>query len=386
METQTTLPFDDLLVVELGEEIASAHAGRLLAELGATVIRVDPPDGGRLYRTPPLVGHDASGQPVGASYLHLNRNKKSIFLDTSADEGKEALSKLLAKADVLIDGLGIDQLASLGFPYGPLLEQHPRLIAASITPFGLDGPYRDLQASDLTVVALGGLLNMVGFPEREPLQLGGSQAQYAAGLAAFTGIMAALYYCDKTGHGQLVDVSMLETIAFVEWKSGTYFEADGDVRYRVGNQSHWLVLPALDGYIALVYQDDNFPGLIKLTGVDELNDERFTTRAGRAKHSDEIKKLLTPWFATRNKIDVYHEGQALGVPLGFVATAEDLLTSPQYEAREFWKTVDHPATGPAIYPGAPYRMTGVTPRTDRAPEPGEHTKDILASLSSDSVT
>ena len=380
METHHALPLDDLLVVELGDTVAPAYTGKLLAELGATVIRVDGLSGGQLYRTAPLVGCDQSGLKVGAPYLHLNRNKKSLSFDISAPEGGEILGKLLARADILIDGLGVDVLARVGCPHEGLLVDFPELIVASITPFGLDGPYRDLNASDLAVVALGGLLNMVGFPEREPLQLGGSQAQYAAGLSAFTGIMAALYYRDQTSQGQLVDASMLETIAFVEWKSGAYFEADGRVRYRVGNQSHWLVLPANDGYVALVYQDDSFPGLIKLTGLEVLDDERFATRQGRAEHADEIRQILTPWFANRSKIDVYHEGQAHGIPLGFVATAEDLLSTPQYEARGFWQTVDHPATGPAQYPGVPYHMSGVSLRSDRAPVPGEQTAEVLGSV------
>src|SRR5690606_26371105 len=138
------------------------------------------------------------------------------------------------------------------------------------------------------------------------------------------------------------------------------------------NQSHWLVMPASDGYIALVYQDADFPGLIRLTGVDALNDPRYATRPDRAKYADEIKAMIAPWFAARTKLEIYHEGQAHGVPLGYVATAKDLLESPQYAAREFWQTVDHPATGPAQYPGAPYRMTGVQPRSGRAPLPGEH--------------
>lgn len=377
MEASGPLPFDDLLVIELGETIAPAHAGRLLAELGATVIRIDPPDGGKLYRTPPLVGQDSNGQPVGAAYLHLNRSKKSVAIDLETATGRDLLTNLLPRADILIDGQGVNCLAKLGLHYETLQDEQPNLIIAAITPFGQDGPYRDLPASDLTVVALGGLLNMVGFPEREPLQLGGSQAQYATGLAAFTGITAALHYRDRTGEGQLVDISMLETIAFIEWKSGAYYEADGRVRYRVGNQSHWLVMPASDGYIALVYQDADFPGLIRLTGVEELNNPKYATRPDRARYAEEIKALIAPWFAARNKMEIYHEGQAHGVPLGFVATIQDLLESPQYAARDFWKIVDHPATGPVPYPGAPYRMTGVTPRTDRAPLPGEHTATIL---------
>ena len=377
MNAVAPLPLDDLVVVELGETIAAAHAGKLLADLGARVIRVDDLSGGRLYRREPLVGRDHSGLKVSAAWLHLNRNKKSVTCRIASPGGREILGRLLERTDVVIDGLGLDRLADLGFPYQSLQDRSPRLIIAAITPFGLTGPYRNLKSSDLVIGALGGLLNMVGFPEREPLELGGAQVQYATGLSAFTGIMAAMHYRDRTGRGQLIDVSMMETVAFIEWKSGAFYEVDGQVRRRVGNRSHWLVLEAKDGYVALVYQDDNLPGLQRLTGIKELEDERFKTRAGRAKHADEIRALLAPWFAERSKLEIYHQGQAEGIPLGFVATIEDLLTSPQYVARGFWQTIDHPATGPAQYPGLPYHLTGVDLPVGRAPIPGEHTEQVL---------
>jgi crotonobetainyl-CoA:carnitine CoA-transferase CaiB-like acyl-CoA transferase len=384
MATGVPLPLDDLVVVELGDSIAAAWAGRLLADLGARVIRVDGiadgAPGGQLYHREPLVGQDQTGQQVSAAWLHLNRNKESVTCRLESDGGRDLLDRLFTRADVVIDGLGLDILAGLGFPYTALQEMFPSLVVAAITPFGLYGPYRDLHASDLVVGALGGLLNMVGFPERQPLELGGAQAQYATGLSAFTAIMAAVTYRDRSSRGQLIDVSMVETVAFIEWKSGAFYEADGRVRHRVGNRSHWLVLEATDGYVALVYQDESFPSLQKLTGIEALSDERFATRPGRAKHADEIRELLAPWFATRSKLEVYHAGQALGIPLGFVATIADLLASPQYAARGFWQTLDHPDVGTARYPGLPYHLTGIELPSGRAPTPGEHTNVVLRDL------
>jgi crotonobetainyl-CoA:carnitine CoA-transferase CaiB-like acyl-CoA transferase len=397
MSTGAPQPLDDLVVVELGDSIAAAWAGRLLADLGARVIRVDDLSGGQLYRREPLVGRDQTGLKVSAAWLHLNRNKESVTCRLASDGGRELLDRLFASSDVVIDGLGLDPsagsgqapsaggrppgtqavLAGLGFPFAALQEMFPKLVVAVITPFGLNGPYRDLQASDLVVAALGGLLNMVGFPERQPLELGGAQAQYATGLSAFTAIMAAITYRDRAERGQLIDVSMMETVAFVEWKSGAFYEADGRVRYRVGNRSHWLVLEATDGFVALVYQDESFPSLQQLTGIEALNDDRFATRSGRARHADEIRELLAPWFAERSKLEVYHAGQALGIPLGFVATIADLLDSPQYEARGFWQALDHPAVGTARYPGLPYHLTGIELPSERAPVPGEHTESVL---------
>jgi crotonobetainyl-CoA:carnitine CoA-transferase CaiB-like acyl-CoA transferase len=375
MVAQALAPYDDITVVELGETIAPAYVGKQLADLGATVIRVDDPTGQGLYGFPPIIGVDADGRNVGAAYLHLCRNKQSVAIDLESESGRVAVGELIQRAQVVIDGLGVDRLTELGLAHSELM-QRPDLIVTSITPFGLSGPYRDLAASDLVVMALGGMSNLVGAPEREPLSLGGYQAQYASGVCAFTGTAAALLYRDRSGRGQLVDVSALESIAYVEWKSASTFEATGSVRRRVGDHSHNLVLQTRDGWFGLLYTDPNWPQLRALTGVEALDDERFSTRAGRAAHAAELRSLLGDWFAQRTKHEIYHAAQALKVPAGMVATVGDLLESKQYAARDFWQTVDHPATGPLQYPGPGYCISGYTPPAERAPVLGEHTQQV----------
>jgi crotonobetainyl-CoA:carnitine CoA-transferase CaiB-like acyl-CoA transferase len=295
-----------------------------------------------------------------------------VAIDLESDAGRRELRELIERSQVVIDGLGVDRLRALGFAHDDELLARTDLIITSITPFGLNGPYRDLAASDLVVLALGGMSNLVGAPEREPLSLGGYQAQYATGVCAFTGTAAALLYRDQSGRGQLVDVSALESIAYVEWKGASTYEATGSIRRRVGDRSHNLVLPTRDGWFGLLYTDPNWPQLRALTGVEALDDERFSTRAGRAAHADELRSLLGDWFAQRTKHEIYHAAQALKVPAGMVATVGDLLESAQYAARDFWQTVDHPATGPLRYPGPGYRISGYTPPAERAPILGEH--------------
>ncbi len=372
------LPLDDLVVLETGEGIASAYAGKLLAEVGATVIRVEPPGGGPFFQSAPLVGRDG-GTRVGAPYLHLNRGKQSVGLDLHGAGGPEAFGRLAATADVLLDGLGVRPLAELGQSHEALCRRHPGLIVAAITPFGLTGPYRDLAVSDFVLLALGGLLNMIGYPTREPLQLGGAQVQYAGGISAFTALMAAILYRDRyrdrSAHGQLIDVSLLESVAYIEWKSGAYFDTDGRVRRR-GSDSEWVVLPARDGHIGLVYQAEDWAALKAFLQLDGLEDERFATRRSRTAHARELQAIVAPWFAARTKSEIYHEGQARGVPLGYVATISDLLASEQYAAHGFWQTLDYPGIGPAAYTGLPYRAAWA-PVPRRAPVPGEHTREIL---------
>jgi formyl-CoA transferase len=166
---------------------------------------------------------------------------------------------------------------------------------------------------------------------------------------------------------------MLESIAFVEWKSASNFEATGSVRRRVGDHSHNLVLQTSDGWFGLLYTDSNWPQLRDLTGVEALDDERFSTRAGRAARADELRALLSDWFGRRTKHEIYHAAQALKVPAGMVATVGDLLASEQYAAHDFWQTLDHPATGPISYTGPGYRISGYSPPIGRAPVLGEHT-------------
>jgi crotonobetainyl-CoA:carnitine CoA-transferase CaiB-like acyl-CoA transferase len=375
--TDAPAPYDDITVVELGESIAPAYVGRQLADLGATVIRVDQGDGRGLYGLPPIVGVDTEGRDVGAAYLHLCRNKLSVAVDLDSETGQRRLRRLLHRCDVVIDGLGVDRLQRLGISHSGVVEA-TNAVVTSITPFGLSGPYRDLAASDLVVMALGGLLNLVGAPEREPLSLGGYQAQYATGVCAFTGTAAALLYRDQSGRGQLVDVSALESIAFMEWKSAATFEATGSVRRRVGDHSQNLVLPTRDGWFGLMYTDAEWPRVRQLTGVDALEAERFKTRAGRTEHADELRSLLGDWFARRTRREIYHAAQALKIPAGMVADVGDLLESEQYAARQFWQTVDHPSSGPLTYPGVGYQLSGYTPPARRAPVLGEHSNRLDA--------
>ena len=196
------------------------------------------------------------------------------------------------------------------------------------------------------------------------------------GVCAFTGTAAALLYRDTSGRGQLVDVSALESIAFMEWKSAANFEATGSIRKRVGDHSHNLVLHTRDGWFGLLYTDPNWPQVRQLTGVQALDDERFSTRAGRAAHADELRALLSDWFAQRTKHEIYHAAQALKIPAGMVAEVPDLLASEQYAANDFWQTIDHPSTGPLQYPGPAYHISGYTPPTQRAPVLGEHTDSL----------
>jgi crotonobetainyl-CoA:carnitine CoA-transferase CaiB-like acyl-CoA transferase len=369
------LPLADLRVLELGSSISGAFCGKLLAAFGAELIKVEPPGGDPCRRLGPFAG-DRPELERSLPFLYLNTGKLSVTLGPESASGRVLLGRLASDAQIVLDSLGPGRLEALGLPYAQLAGLSPGIVLTSIADFGSDGPYRDYLGGELVLLALGGLLNMIGEPEREPLRLGGYQAQYVTGLSAFTGTMAAIHERDATGRGQRVEVSAQESVAFVEWKSGIYYQADGQLRRRGGRKAQWLVLRCRDGFAAFVYQDEHWPGVRDLIGDDRLADARFDTRAGRLAHREELRPLLEAWTAQRPKTAVYHQAQAAGIPVGMVADVADLVASPQYAARGFMATVDHPATGPAQYPGAPCTLDGDRPAPRRAPLLGEHNPAI----------
>ncbi len=372
-------PLGGLRALELGEGIAPAFCGKLLAALGADVIKVEPPTGDRCRRVGPFA-RDQTGSESSLLFLYLNTSKRGITLDLTTPTGADLFRQLAAAADIVVEGLGAGRLETLGLGYGVLARDNPGLILTSITPFGDDGPYRDYLDGELVLLALGGLLNMLGAPDREPVPLGGYQAEYAAGLAAFTGTMAALTGREVTGRGQQVTVSAHETVAYLEWKTPIYYQSDGRIRRRGGEQSQWLVLPCSDGFVAFVFQDEHWPRVKELLGDPRLEDPRFADRPGRVAHRGELREILAGWTRPRTKAEVYHEAQALGIPVGMVADAADLVASPQYLSRGFFARVDHPRTGPALYPGIPFVLGGHRPPVGRAPLLGEHNLEVYASL------
>lgn len=384
----TTLPLAGLRVLEAGSSIAAAFCAKLLAAFGAEVVKVEPPEGDPIRQVGPFAGDRPS--PEGSLlFLYLNTGKSSVTLDPASRTGALLLEKLIGSVDIVVEtadhrdggaagGNGRtspDERAS-GLDAAALAAGHPGLIVTTISDFGEIGPYAGYQAGELVLLALGGLLNMVGEPEREPLRLGGYQAAFVTALSAFTGTLTALHRRDETGEGQVVSVSAQECVAYTEWKSSVYYQAGGQVRVRGGREAQWVVLRARDGFLAFVYQDDHWPAIVELAGDERLNDERYATRAGRVAHREELRPILEKWTVQHTKLDLYHTLQARGVPVGPVADVPDLLASPQYAARGFFTSVDHPATGAIPYPGVPCTFDNARPPLTRAPHLGEHNQTI----------
>lgn len=304
--------------------LAVSLAARLCASYGAEVVRPLPEGGEPLAEAAPRL-------PVGGSALDrfLNLGKSSGPAKGRFDVAIGDSEALAAHAD--------------GVP-----------VQARISVFG---PGEDPPMSELGLLALSGLLGIVGEPEGPPARLAGHQAAYAAGLAACTGILAAL----RAGGEEVVDVSLLDVAAWLNWKVAAGTLVLGSSPVRGGDRADWYTVPAKDGHVALVYQEKDWPGLRAAVGDPRLEDERFGTAAGRRRHRAEFLGILGPWFAARTRAEVTAAAQAKRVPVGPVKWPAELLTDAQNTARGF--------IGPDGMPALPISWNGrrVTPEaTDAA--------------------
>ena len=240
-------------VIELAQGVAGPYCGKLLADAGAEVIKVEPPEAGDSSRNLGPFPDDIPDREKSGLYLHLNTNKKSVSLDAGTASGRTILKRLLAKADILIESFPPGHMAGLGLGYDDLKDELPDLIYCSITPFGQTGPYRDYKANSIALMALCGLMYVSGDPDREPLATGGYPADYFAALNAWVAVLAALAFREREGGGQYIDVSMLESLGCAdEYNTGMY-SFMGAIRRRYYSR-HLFSYP--DGHLPLPRRPD----------------------------------------------------------------------------------------------------------------------------------
>jgi len=328
-------PLDDITVIEavrddccLALRLSAALAGRIVADLGAEVVKIEPPTGDPLRRMPPMAGE------TSALFAFLNAGKRSVVLPR--ENGFATLRRLVERANALIADAGCDRHLSRAVGAG--LPDDEARVAVLIAMLGGDGA-PDIPASEFTVLALGGVLNMIGDPERQPLRLGGHQAAYAAGLSAFTGLTAAL--CGATRAApEMVRVSLLETAVWLNWKNVAAVATGGEAPTRTGRAADWPVLRCADGWVALVYQDADWPAIRELADNDpHLADPAFATAAGRRPRAGEIAAIVERHLATMTRAEIHDLALHRRLPVGPVASPDDLADDPHFVAREFLATI-----------------------------------------------
>ncbi len=383
-------PLSGLRVLDLADE-RGIYCSKVLGDLGADVVRIEPPAGDPLRGFGPFY-HGQKDPNRSLYFWHYNTNKRSVTLDITKPPGKELLLRLASSADVLVESFGPGYLASLGLGYAELARRNPRLVVTSITPFGQDGPLASKPANDIVLCAVGGMMNVNGDPDMPPLAAFGEQSYHVASSFGAATTLAAVAYRRRSGKGQHVDVSAEAGIAgFIEHVNYFYLY-NNRISVRQGSL-HWslafAVVRCKDGYSMIScahHWDDHLAWMLsdgfgqELTSqapvASQMQMDYDARRANVEKRVAEIER----WSSTKDVDDFAREGQERRLPFAKVLNVDDVFVNPQLRGRGFFVDVEHPELEETItYPGAPFVMHG-TPWSIRRRPPliGEHTEEVLA--------
>ena len=377
--SQATL-LDGITVLDATQVMAGPYCGMLLADMGARVIKVEPPAG------------DSSRAMAGARGLDspafnaVNRGKLGIVLDFNQQQGRDVFTQLARAADIVVENFRPGVMARHGLDYDTLSKDNARLIYASVSGHGQTGPWAAKGGFDLVAQGLSGLMSVTGHPGEAPAKVGVPITDLGAGLFALVGILAALHHRSHSGRGQHIDTSLVEAgLALSVWEATHYFTT-GQVPGPIGS-AHRLTAPyqafrCADGYITIGGANDrNFTRIARVLGHPEwLTDERFATNDERVQNRADLAALIDAVTSTEPRAFWLDQLEQAGVPCGPILDYEDALTTPQAIAREMTLDVDHPTLGRLRAIGTPIKMsrTPLNPRR-RAPLLGEHTDAVLRS-------
>jgi len=370
-----------LTVVEMGHHIPGPLCSRILADLGANVIKIERPGTGDAARTiGPFFGDDPHPDK-SVLFFYLNRNKKGVTLDLKTKAGVKMAKELIAQADVLLENFAPRVLPSLGLGFETLERINPRLVLTSISNFGQTGPYRDFKAVDIVEYALSGLLYTMGESDREPLKHGLAQSQVVAGYNAAAATLVAVYARAALGAGQRVDVSLMESLLGIQTANPLGYAYTGGVmrrRPRVGAMYAGGIVPCQDGHVCPIGSGAQpWENLAIMLDEPELADPKFANPATRAAALGELDALLVRAFSCRGKQELFHTAQDWRLPWSLVQDSKDLAECPQLKAREAFLQVEHAEMGTVHCLGFPLRMSE-TPWRLRLPAPtlGEHNEEV----------
>lgn len=404
---------DDIRVLDLTHDLGG-YCTKLLADLGADVIKIEPPGGDPARNVPPFY-HDGAGLERSLYFFNLNTNKRSVTLDLESAAGRTALEQLVPTADIVVDSFAPGYLDSLGLGYDGLTKLRKDIILTSVTGFGQAGPHAAYLSPDIVGVAMGGIMWLAGSPDDPPNLPPCYQGYVSAGIQAAAGTTMALYHRDVTGEGQHVDVSMQEAVLIAQETAMPQFDLQGVVRTRTGVRGALPInVPGMGPYEASdgwIWSYVGAPGGAAWTELqawmasegkaEDLAEEpynstiaelnmRFLTavvlnpefakeKGPILKHIDDV---LLRFYQSKPKWEIYEQGQRRRLLVGIVSSPEDLAKNPQLEARAWFQDVAHPELNDTLrYPGPPYRLSETPWRiTRRPPLLGEHTDEVLGEI------
>ena len=353
-------PLAGIRVIDLTQVYNGPYATYMMARNGAEVIKIEPPGGEHLRKR-------AGGSAL--PFAMLNGNKRSVMLDLKTQEAVAAVLKLVETADVLVENFTPGVMGRLGLGWEVLRARNPRLIYACSSGYGIDGPYRDYPAMDLSVQAMSGIMGITGFPEQPPVKAGATMCDFIAGTHVYAGVMTALFERERSGLGQMVEIAMLETAYFTLASNlGTLFRTDGTSREigRTGNRHGGMsicpynVYPASDGFIAILCSNDkHFFALMKALELPELGeDPRFALNKDRVAAMEVVDAAIAARTAQLTKAELFERIMRHRVPSAPVRSLAEVMNDPHLHARGALRWLDHPEHGRLVIAESPLRLHG----------------------------
>ena len=377
-------------VLELCSFVAGPFCTKLLADMGATVVKVEPPGAGDEARKRGPFYHGQPGIDTSLLFIYVNTNKLGITLDVSTPTGKDLLLELVKKVDLLVEDLPSGEAERLGLDYPDLHRVNPNLLVTSITPFGRSGPYKDYRAYYMNTyhsggdgyLLPGGRLADELYPEGEPIKAGGYLGEYQAGISASVATVAALLGRQQDGKGHHIDVSKQEVLINLNSADFCLYPDRGFMENRRGRHlPHYIggLYRCKDGFWELLIPSQRqWDGFVDAMGQPPwATAEIYGTQESRVAHREEIDRRIEEWAMGHTREEIFHSLQRYGCAAGPVYSTEELLRDPQMEHRGYFAEIDHPRIGEFRAPSAAYKLSG-TPWAFRRPAPflGQHNPDI----------
>ncbi len=374
------LPFADLLLLDLTRHRAGPVASRFFADWGAQVIKVEAPSD---------LSDSMGGTREGFDYQNLHRNKRSLSLNLKTAEGKSIFTKLVQRADIVLESFRPSVKYRLGVDYDALRQANPRIICGSISGFGQTGPYAARPGVDQIIQGMSGLMSVTGLAGQGPVRAGAAIADLSAGMVLIQGILTALYHRERTGEGQWVHTSLLESLVSVLDFQVARWLRTGDVPGQAGNDHPTLMptglFPTADGHVNLAAAEDpKFATLCEILQLSHLlQDPDYSTVEGRSIHREKLCAMLSEKTRAISSAALIDKLNAAGIPCGPVYSIGDAMEDEQMKALGMSIPVDHPRLGSFDLLGQPLSLEGNGGRPGvrfPAPDLGEHADDILANL------
>lgn len=379
---RANMPLAGITVIDLGQIYQGPYATLLMAKAGARIIKVEPPKG-EPARLRAMVGMSAT-----FPFAMLNSNKQGISLNLKHPKGKALLKRMVSQADVLLENFAPGVMDRLDLGWDVLREINPRLVYASGTGYGLDGPDRDNLAMDLTVQAASGIMSITGFPDGPPVKAGPAIVDFMSGIHLYGAVVTALYEREITGQGRMVEVAMQESVYPTLASNLSFlYNRKGELPPRTGNKHGGLsiapynVYATSDGHIAIItVTEDHWLAILDAVGRPELkNDPRYTPNHERVKRMTEVDEIVESWTRTKSRDEAIAILRQFRVPSAPVRNLREVIGDKHMHQRGMLEEIDHPELGRITVPTSPLRFHGADKvETTPSPTVGQHNAEVYA--------